>query len=149
MRVLNIIHDSIVDGPGLRTTLFVAGCPHHCKGCHNEQSWDVNGGIEMSIEEVYQDLVSNPLCDITFSGGEPFLYAAELSVLAARLKAIGKNIWCYTGYTLEYILKYGTKDMKQLTQEIDTLVDGPFVLAKRDLSLLYRGSSNQRILHMK
>ncbi|MFT8323518.1 MAG: anaerobic ribonucleoside-triphosphate reductase activating protein [Bacillus sp. (in: firmicutes)] len=149
MKVLNIIHDSIVDGPGLRSTIFFAGCPHQCLGCHNPQSWNYNAGMEMSIEEIYQELIDNPLTDITFSGGEPLLQLEDLTILAKKLKASGKNIWCYTGYTWEYLLQSKREAFIRLCNELDILVDGPFVKEKRDLSLIYRGSSNQRLIHCK
>lgn len=148
MKILNIIHDSIVDGPGLRTVLFVAGCPHRCLGCHNPQSWNKENGIEMSVDEVYEEIMSNPLANVTFSGGEPFLYAKELSLLAEKLKDHKKNIWCYTGYTLSYIREYGTQDMVRLLSSIDTLVDGPFILKEKDLTLSFRGSLNQNIINI-
>ena len=145
MRVLNIVHDSIVDGPGLRTVIFFAGCPHHCRGCHNPESWNPKGGIEMTIDEIAAECLSNPLNDVTFSGGDPLYQVEELAALAVILKANQKNIWCYTGYTYEDLQEKKDPSISLLFQHIDALVDGPFVLAKRDLSLLYRGSSNQRI----
>ncbi|WP_392085321.1 4Fe-4S cluster-binding domain-containing protein, partial [Streptomyces sp. NPDC015350] len=93
MRVLNIIQDSIVDGPGLRSTVFFAGCPHKCRGCHNPQSWNVAGGKELKTMEIFELLMKNTLNDITFSGGEPFYQCHdELLTLASALKERGKNI---------------------------------------------------------
>jgi anaerobic ribonucleoside-triphosphate reductase activating protein len=146
MRVINIIHDSIVDGPGLRSTVFFAGCPHKCPGCHNPQSWNKNAGVDMSIQEIYDDLMGNPLTNITFSGGEPLLQLEDLTILAKKLKTAGKNIWCYTGFTWEDLLKTNNQPFMKLCKELDILVDGPFIKEKRDLSLLYRGSSNQRLI---
>jgi anaerobic ribonucleoside-triphosphate reductase activating protein len=144
MRVMNILHDSIVDGRGLRTVIFFAGCPHHCTGCHNPQSWERNNGVEMTMEEIFQEVMANELSDITFSGGEPFLQSKEIMPLAQRLKHEGKNIWCYTGYLYEELINH--TQHRSLLKHIDILVDGRFDISKRDLSLLYRGSSNQRII---
>ncbi|MGP7817230.1 anaerobic ribonucleoside-triphosphate reductase activating protein [Niallia sp. 01092] len=149
MRVLNIIHDSIVDGPGLRSTVFFAGCPHKCTGCHNPQSWNKDGGVEMSIQAIYDELMDNPLTNITFSGGEPLLQLNDLAILAEKLKKAGKNIWCYTGYKWEYLMEAKKEPFMKLCKELDILVDGPFVKEKRDLSLLYRGSSNQRVINCR
>ncbi len=146
MQVLNILHDSIVDGKGLRTVIFFAGCPHHCLGCHNPQSWNRINGINMSEEEIFQEVVGNELSDVTFSGGEPFLQSAELALLAKRLKQAGKNIWCYTGYLFEELIRQ--PQHLAVLQHIDVLVDGRFELSERDLSLLYKGSRNQRIINI-
>lgn len=146
MRVLSIIRDSIVDGPGLRTTIFFAGCPHYCKGCHNPKSWNENGGDMMTVEEIMEEIGSDPLNNITFSGGEPFMQIDELIVLARELKALNKNIWCYTGFTWEELQEKFADRFKELGKYIDVLVDGRFVLEERDLSLVYKGSSNQRII---
>lgn len=146
MKVSAIIHDSIVDGPGLRSTVFFAGCPHHCVGCHNPNSWDESHGISQSIDEIYEELIGNTLTNVTFSGGEPLLQIENLIVLAKRLKQEGKNIWCYTGYTWEnLIVLYGEK-FSEFCSVIDVLVDGPFILEKRNISLLFKGSSNQRLI---
>ncbi|WP_445486734.1 anaerobic ribonucleoside-triphosphate reductase activating protein [Niallia sp. 03133] len=149
MRVINIIQDSIVDGPGLRSTVFFAGCPHKCPGCHNPQSWNRNAGDDMSIQEIYDELMENTLTNITFSGGEPLIQLNDLTILAKKLKTAGKNIWCYTGYTWEYLLKSNKEPFMKLCRELDILVDGPFIKEKRDLSLFYRGSSNQRLIHCR
>jgi anaerobic ribonucleoside-triphosphate reductase activating protein len=148
MRIMNILHDSAVDGEGLRTVVFFAGCPHRCFGCHNPQSWDGNNGVEMSINEVAQEIISNPLTNVTFSGGEPFMQAREAKELARILKENGKNIWMYTGYTFEEIQKIRNYDMIELLNYADVLVDGRFEWDKRDISLPFRGSSNQRIIRL-
>lgn len=149
IRVMDIYHDSSVDGEGLRSVLFVAGCPHHCKGCQNPQSWEMKNGYPMTIKEIFDELMSNELTDVTFSGGEPFIYAKELSELAEMLKAEGKNIWCWSGFTYEKILRLRTPFVHKLLMNIDVLVDGQFVLELRDLNLHWRGSSNQRVLELK
>ena len=145
--VMNIIFDSIVDGEGMRAVVFVAGCPHCCRGCHNPKSWKAKNGTMISIEEIYELLVSNPINDVTFSGGEPFLYANELAQLAVMLKEEGKNIWAWSGYTYEEIIACPSKE--KLLKEIDVLVDGKFILEQKDLSLYWKGSKNQRVLKLK
>ncbi|WP_440603875.1 anaerobic ribonucleoside-triphosphate reductase activating protein [Bacillus sp. GB_SG_008] len=149
MRVMNIIHDSIVDGEGLRTVVFFAGCPHRCFGCHNPQSWNINNGTEVTKEEIIKEIEKNPLTDVTFSGGDPFFQAAEVKVIAKAVKKMKKNLWIYTGYTLEEIQNSRNNDMIELLQYADVLVDGRFELEKRDLTLPFRGSSNQRIIRLK
>lgn len=144
---MDIYHDSICDGDGLRTVIFFAGCPHHCKGCHNPESWKMSNGKEMTVEEVLQECLSNPLTDITFSGGDPFLQAKEIIPLAKALKDAGKNIWCWTGWLYEDLLQ--NKHQKELLQYIDTLIDGKFILEQRDTNLKYRGSPNQRVLQLQ
>lgn len=148
MKVMNIIHDSVVDGEGLRTVIFFSGCPHFCAGCHNPTSWNIRNGIEMSIEEVVKEVASNPLTDVTLSGGEPFFQAKEVAEVARRLKALGKNIWTYSGYTLEQILHDEEHHKRELLKSCDVLVDGPFILAEKDLTLKFRGSRNQRIIDL-
>ncbi len=147
MKVMNIIHDSIVDGAGFRSVVFFAGCPHHCRGCHNPQSWNIKNGTNMTKAEIFEELMQNELTQITFSGGEPFLQSTKIAPLAKSLKQEGKNIWCYTGFSFETLVA-NPKYLQLLTQ-IDVLVDGQFQLEKRDISLLYKGSSNQRIIDVK
>ncbi|EMA6343578.1 anaerobic ribonucleoside-triphosphate reductase activating protein [Bacillus cytotoxicus] len=149
MRVMNMIHDSVVDGEGLRTVVFFAGCPHRCFGCHNPQSWNTCNGTEMTAEEIIKEIAKNPLTDVTFSGGDPFLQAAEVKKVAKGVKDLRKNLWIYTGYTLEEIQNSQNNDMIELLQYGDVLVDGRFELDKRDLTLPFRGSSNQRIIRLK
>lgn len=149
MKVMNIIHDSVVDGEGLRTVVFFAGCPHGCPGCHNPTSWNMSNGKEMSVSEVIQEIESNPLTDVTFSGGEPFLQAKEVVDLAKEVKKLGKNIWVYSGFTYEELLHSKNPYKKQLLELCDVLVDGRFLLEERNLSLLFRGSNNQKIIHLR
>ena len=147
MRIYGLVQDSIVDGPGFRFVCFVQGCPHHCPGCHNPDSHDPTGGREMDVEEVAAQMLSNPLTDgLTLSGGEPMEQAADCLRLAERAHGAGLNVWCYTGYTLEHLLQEGTTDQRALLEQVDVLVDGPFLLAERTLSLPWRGSRNQRLL---
>lgn len=148
MKVMHIIHDSVVDGEGLRTVIFFAGCPHFCVGCHNPASWNIRNGTEMSVEEVVQEVASNPLTDVTLSGGEPFFQAKEVAAVARLLKDLGKHIWAYSGYTLEQLVNAEDVHQRELLSYCDVLVDGPFILAKKDLTLSFRGSSNQRIIDL-
>ncbi|MEI5907948.1 anaerobic ribonucleoside-triphosphate reductase activating protein [Bacillus spongiae] len=149
MKVMNIYHDSVVDGEGLRTVIFFAGCPHHCLGCHNPKSWDIHNGIEMSVNDICAEVLLNPLSNVTLSGGEPFLQAREVKKLAKTLKAKKKNIWIYSGYTYEELISSENTHVLELLSHCDVLVDGPFLLEERDISLRFRGSSNQRILSLK
>ena len=146
MRVMSIVKDSIVDGPGLRCTIFFAGCPHYCKGCHNPKSWNVKGGTEMAVEDIIEEVGRDPLNDITFSGGEPMTQMEELIPLAKEWKNRNKNIWCYTGFTWEELQEKYSDRFLELCKFLDVIVDGRFHLEERDLSLVYKGSKNQRII---
>ncbi|MDL4838908.1 anaerobic ribonucleoside-triphosphate reductase activating protein [Aquibacillus rhizosphaerae] len=148
MKVMNIIHDSVVDGVGLRTVVFFAGCPHFCKGCHNPKSWNIKNGIEMTVDEVVDEIASNPLTDVTFSGGEPFFQAAEVCKIAEKVKTLGRNIWTYSGYTLEQLINSNDYYQRKLLTYCDVLVDGPFLIEERDLTLTYCGSRNQRVIDL-
>ena len=144
MRVLNIIHGSIVDGEGLRTSIYFAGCKHRCKGCHNPQSWDFNSGIDMSIDEIFEDIKKNNF-NVTYSGGDPlYQNLDDLVALSKKIHSLGLDIWLYTGFTFEELLN--DSKYKDILENVDVIVDGPFIEEKKDLSLLFRGSSNQRIL---
>ncbi len=146
LRVLDIVGGTSVDGPGLRTSIYFAGCTHHCPGCHNPQSWDAAGGREMSVEEI-MDVVRENDFNVTFSGGDPLLQVEALVSLAKAVKAEGYTIWCYTGYLYETVRDDAR--LSAILPYLDALVDGPFVESLRDTSLLFRGSSNQRIIEMK
>lgn len=141
--------DSIVDGPGIRTTFFAQGCPHHCKGCHNPETWPMEGGLSAYTEELLDIVKSNPLCKgVTFSGGEPFVQAEGFAKLARLLTENGYEVAAYSGYTFEEL--YAAADAKkELLTAIDILIDGPFVLEKKSLELNFRGSSNQRIINVQ
>ena len=141
-----IVQDSIVDGPGIRTTFFCQGCPHHCEGCHNPETWDFGCGTTVPVEDLVDVVKSNPLCrGVTFSGGEPFAQAAGFAKLAKLLKAEGYEVASYSGFTFEELLE-GSDAQKELLASIDILIDGPFVMAERSLEIAFRGSRNQRIL---
>ncbi len=144
------VGDSIVDGPGLRCVLFCQGCPHACPGCHNPETHPFEGGIETDLEELFLRIQGYPLCRaVTFSGGEPFSQAAPLYQLAKALKNAGYELAAYTGYTFEALENSGTTDQKKLLSLLDTLIDGPFIEAEKNLTLRFRGSENQRVLQVK
>jgi len=146
IRVAGIVNDSIVDGPGLRLTVFTQGCPHRCPGCHNPQSHDFDGGEMRSVESILDIARDNILLDgITLSGGEPFCQAAACAAIAKGAHDAGLNVWCYTGYTFESLLS-GSEEWLNLLRNIDVLIDGPFILEHKTLNAQFRGSSNQRIL---
>ena len=144
-----IVNDSIVDGPGIRMTVFAQGCPHHCEGCHNPETWAFGCGTAMEEERIVEIVSTNPLCrGVTFSGGEPFAQAEAFARLAKLLKSKGYEIASYSGYTFEQLMN-GTDPQKELLSVIDVLIDGPFVLAERSLEVPFRGSRNQRIIDVK
>lgn len=152
LRVSGIVRESIADGPGLRFVIFAQGCPHKCPGCHNPETHDPSGGHTVRTEALLAQIRQNPLLSgVTFSGGEPFAQAGPLTNLACRVRALGKNVVVYTGYTLEQLLIMAGKDeaCNSLLDQADTLIDGPYVHSLRDLDLPYRGSANQRILDRK
>ena len=141
-----IVGDSIVDGPGIRTTVFSQGCPHHCPGCHNPETWAFGCGTDMDEETILDIVRSNPLCrGVTFSGGEPFAQAEGFCRLAHLLKAAGYEVASYSGYTFED-LAAGTEAQRELLKTIDVLIDGPFLMEEKTLEIPFRGSRNQRIL---
>ena len=149
VNLAGIVTDSIVDGPGLRTTLFAQGCPHHCEGCHNPETWDFSGGTEVSAEAAVEIVKSSPLCrGVTFSGGEPFAQAEGFAEIAKALKEIGYEVASYSGYTFEELLD-GTDGQKALLHYLDVLIDGPFLMREKSLEIAFRGSRNQRILDVK
>ena len=147
MRIANTVSDSIVDGPGLRFTVFTQGCPHRCPGCHNPGTHDPAGGREVSVAELATELSGNPLTNgLTLSGGEPFCQAAECAALARIARERGLNVWAYTGYTYERLLAGEVPDALALLEQVDVLVDGPFVEAEKSYAALFRGSANQRLI---
>ena len=149
LRLCGTEPESIVDGPGFRFVVFVQGCPHHCPGCHNPQSHPFDGGYEVTVDQLYQAVAENPhLAGVTFSGGEPFCQPEALAALGERVKALGKSVMTYTGYTLEHLWERQDEGTRRLLAVTDILVDGPYVEAERDLTLLFRGSANQRLIDM-
>lgn len=150
MRIAGIHSESIVDGPGLRMTIFAQGCPHRCEGCHNPETHDPSKGELIHIDTIIRNIEAGArhkcLDGITLSGGEPFMQPYTCLDLAIKAHIYGLTVWCYTGYTFEELLERGRMIDKMLLSEIDVLVDGPFVKQLRTLELPFRGSSNQRLI---
>lgn len=141
--------ESIVDGPGFRYVLFVQGCPHRCKGCHNPESHDPDGGFDMTTGEIFAEIMENPhLRGVTFSGGEPFEQVPALLELGHMIKDAGLTLMSYSGYTLEELRARHDSQTDQLLDMLDMLVDGRYVESLRNLTLIYRGSENQRVIDM-
>lgn len=149
IRIAGVIRQSIVDGPGLRMVVFTQGCPHHCPGCHNPDSHDFDGGYDCPLDRILAAFDKNPLLrGITLSGGEPFARAGQLLPLARAIGQRGKDVYCYTGYTLEELLAMDDADTAALLGLIDVLIDGPFLREQKDLTLRFQGSRNQRLLDL-
>lgn len=149
IRLYGKVKESVVDGPGFRYVIFVQGCPHGCEGCHNPGSHDVNGGTISSTSELWREIEALPhLQGITFSGGEPFLWAGALAEIGKAARNRGLSVMTYSGFTYERLLELAKtkEDVHALLTVTNYLVDGPFILAERDITLPYRGSRNQRIL---
>ena len=153
IRIAGTVSESIVDGPGIRYTIFTQGCPHHCEGCHNPETHDFSGGRLADTDKIYNHIAENPLLKgITFSGGESFCQPAPLYDLAKRIKENTKlDIMAYTGFTFEQLVEKSKtdEDVKNLLSVVDILVDGKFILAQRSLELHFKGSRNQRIIDCK
>lgn len=152
LRISGVEPESIVDGPGFRYVIFTQGCPHHCPGCHNPQTHDFAGGKLADIPAILAEVQSDPLLQgVTFSGGEPFCQPAPLCAIARAVKGMGKDLVVYSGYTLEQLLELGKEDpaVLELLRLCDTLIDGPYIQAQRDLTLRYRGSANQRVIDLR
>lgn len=149
LRIAGIVNDSVVDGDGYRFTIFTQGCPHACPSCQNPNTWDVSGGYLVDTDDLIPKILANPLLDgVTFSGGEPFSQAPPLADLAKKLRPHGLTLWCYTGYTFDALAARHEPATDDLLSLLDVLVDGPFLLAQRDLTLRFRGSKNQRIIDL-
>lgn len=149
LRIAGTLQDSIVDGPGLRYVIFTQGCPHNCEGCHNPQTHDFEAGEEADTDKILKEIFENRMISgVTFSGGEPFCQAAALVPIAETLKEQGKHLMIYTGYLYEVLCQAEDEGVQRLLSLADVLVDGPFVLAQRDLTLPYRGSENQRVIDL-
>ncbi len=147
--IAGVVKDSITDGPGIRYTLFVQGCPHNCEGCHNPETHPFGVGKKRTTDEIFAEIMRNRLnSGVTFSGGDPVCQAKELISLAKAIKNAGKDLAMYTGYLFEDLLKMGS-DVSELLQYIDTIIDGKFILAERTLTYPFRGSKNQRIIDVQ
>ena len=137
----------MVDGPGFRTSIYCAGCRHQCPGCHNPQSWAFNQGYEMGVDDLMKIIEADPYANVTFSGGDPMFQAAGFAELAREIhKRTNKDIWCFTGFTYEALI---TQEQRELLEQLDVLVDGPFIQKLHDPDLLFRGSSNQRLIDVQ
>jgi len=149
VRIAGVIKESIVDGPELRFVVFVQGCPHRCKGCHNPETHSSDGGFMTTTSVIWREIIANPLLKgITFSGGEPFLWGRELAVIGRAAAERGLSILTYSGYTYEKLIKMAESDrgVYELLSVSNYLIDGPYIEEQRSLSLKFRGSSNQRIV---
>ena len=154
MNYADIRHIDVANGPGVRVSLFVSGCPHHCEGCFNPETWDFQFGEvfgEGQIEKILTALRPSYVQGLSLLGGEPFAPENQSAVLElvtrVREEMPEKDIWCYTGYLFE-ALRDGTvgTNSRVLLEKLDVLVDGPFVLSRKNLGLRFRGSDNQRII---
>ena len=149
INIAGLVNDSITDGPGIRYTVFVQGCPHNCKNCHNPQTHSFNAGVLYDVDDIFNEIKNNPLLTgVTFSGGEPLCQSKQLLPLAKKIKESGLELAIYTGFLFEDILNNKVDGAKELLKLADVLVDGPFVDNLRDYSLKFKGSSNQRIIDL-
>lgn len=146
IQILDIVRGTTVDGPGFRTSIYFAGCRHACQGCHNPQSWDFKGGQKMTIDEI-MDIVREEDFDVTFSGGDPLYQPLAVKELSKRIVAENHDVWLYTGFTIEEI--EADSVLKDALEFVDTIVDGQFIESLKDTDLLFRGSSNQRIIKLR
>lgn len=150
IRVAGIENDSITDGPGLRFVIFTQGCPFRCEGCHNLHTLPLEGGNDMTVDEIMQSIKANPLLSgVTFSGGEPFIQAKHLVPLAKKIKQNRLELAAYTGYTFEQLLSSKDENIYELLKTLDTLIDGSFDKDKKSLHIGFRGSKNQRFIDVK
>ncbi|MHB1420457.1 MAG: anaerobic ribonucleoside-triphosphate reductase activating protein [Bacillota bacterium] len=151
LRLAGVVKESVVDGPGMRAVLFAQGCRHQCPGCHNPDTHSFDGGRLWAEEEILEYIGHNPLVQgVTFTGGDPFEQAEGFASLAALLQNRKMSVMTYTGYTLEYLLAHWEErtGWKELLERTDILVEGRFELDRKDLSLAYRGSTNQRVIDL-
>ncbi|MDD4774406.1 MAG: 4Fe-4S single cluster domain-containing protein [Eubacteriales bacterium] len=149
VRIAGFTEESVVDGPGLRSVIFTQGCPHRCPGCHNPDTHSAEGGYMTDTAELWRKIDANPTLEgITFSGGEPFLWAPALAAIGRAAHEKKLTVLTYTGYTFEELREAAVSDagIKELLTVTDWLIDGPYIAALRDLTLRFRGSGNQRIL---
>lgn len=150
MRIAGTLTHSLVNGEGLRYVIFTQGCPHHCPGCHNPETHDPNGGREESLDSLKRELHTQKqkLTDgVTFSGGDPFMQPEECAELAAYAHSIGLDVWAYTGWKYEALL--GDAGKRRFLEQVDVLVDGPFIEELKSDACKFRGSTNQRIIDVK
>lgn len=152
IRLSGILYESLANGPGIRRVFFSQGCKHNCPECFNPETHDFNGGFLWDMDELIEDVKSNPMIKgVTFSGGDPLEQAEKFAYMARKFKEAGLTIWSYTGYTFEYILD-NLEDhpyWKELIERIDVLVDGRFEVDNMQEGLKYRGSNNQRLIDVQ
>lgn len=147
LSILDVLEETMADGPGLRTSIYCAGCLHHCPGCHNPQSWDMNNGKMMEVDDLLKVILDDEFSNVTFTGGDPFYQVEGFTELARKIKEnSSKTIWCYTGFTIEEIR--ADSRLSMMLPYLDVIVDGPFIMDLKDKELLFRGSSNQRIIYL-
>ena len=146
INILDIIRGTTVDGPGFRTSIYIAGCRHACPGCHNPSSWDFNAGSPYSIDEI-MEIIEEEDFDVTLSGGDPLYHPEFVKEIIGRVHSLRHNVWIYTGFLWEEIIS--SPLLLDAIREADVIVDSPFILALRDTDLLFRGSSNQRIIDVQ
>ena len=153
MRIAGVMHESYVDGPGVRFVVFAQGCPHHCPGCHNPETWDPAKGEEWSVRDLFRIIRRLPdsVQGLTLSGGEPFMQAGQMAELASLARKRGMSVVTYSGYVYDDLLDMAGRDadVARLLEETDILVDGPFVEKLKDIGLRFRGSANQRVIDVK
>lgn len=149
IRIFGLSSHSHIDGPGDRLTIYFQGCLRHCDGCNNPDSWPLHGGDKWDTEKIKEVIMMTPhLNGVSFSGGEPFLQPVQALELARYAHTLGLTVWCYSGYTFEEIFEWDDSRF-ELLKEIDILVDGPFEKDKRTRDLLWRTTSNQRLIDVK
>lgn len=152
IRLAGIVNDSIVDGPGIRLAVFTQGCAHHCLGCHNPETHDFEGGYEEDIDKIVKMALQNPLLSgVTLTGGDPLYQVDACLELAYKLSGHGLSLIVYTGFTWEEldVLRKQNENVDRFLHEVDYLIDGPFLIDERDISLRFRGSTNQRIIDVQ
>ncbi|MCR4403204.1 MAG: anaerobic ribonucleoside-triphosphate reductase activating protein [Firmicutes bacterium] len=151
LRLAGITRESVVDGPGIRAVVYAQGCPHRCKGCHNPETHDPDGGRTLALGDIVDQMRLTPIVrGITFSGGEPFAQAGGFALLGRRLKRMGFDIVTYTGYTWDELVRPDAPAAwRELLDVTDILVDGPFLEGEKDANIAFRGSRNQRIIDVK
>jgi len=150
MRLSGITQESLVDGPGLRYVIFTQGCPHKCPNCHNPETWDNNAGKEYTVRQVVRLMKQQKkkIRGVTFSGGEPFIQAAELAEVAAAARLINWDVVTYTGFTYEELVENNNEGVNALLAATDILIDGKYIHELRSIELPFRGSSNQRVIDL-
>ncbi len=152
IRLASFLGESIVDGPGIRTVLFMQGCPHRCYNCHNPVTHPFNKGKLFTVEDAVDMCLENPLSEgVTISGGEPFAQVEALKdfVKIFHQKAPSQDIVIFTGYTYEELLQFKNPFVKEILNETYLLIDGRYIDEERDLTLFYRGSKNQRVIDVQ